>query len=97
MTSDFGTPIISIKSVKHAECSKNEICAILHRFHVLQINSKITVVIFIVDLLFIIAPIVGVLYCSIFCYAVLYVLSSFEFILMGKGELVSFFCLSGVL
>ena len=45
----------------------------------------------VVDLLFIVTPIVGVCNCSMFCYTLLYVHSSFEIILMGKRELVALF------
>ena len=38
--------------------------------------------------LFIVTPIVGVCYCSMFCCTLLYVHSSIAF-LMGKGELVA--------
>ena len=42
----------------------------------------------VVDLLFIVTPIVGVCNCSMFCCAFLYVPSSFSIILIGKRELV---------
>ena len=48
----------------------------------------------VVDLLFIVTPIVGVCNCSMFCYTLLYVHSSFAIILMGKRELVALLCLS---
>ena len=49
------------------------------------------------ELLFIVAPIVGVCNCSMFCCTLLYVHSSFAIILMGKKELVALLiCLSGV-
>ena len=41
----------------------------------------------VVDLLFIVTPIVGICNCSLFCCALLYVHSSFAVILMGKREL----------
>ena len=43
----------------------------------------------VVDLLFIVTPIVGVCNCSMFCFTLLYVPSSFAIILMGKRELVA--------
>ena len=43
----------------------------------------------VVDFLFIVTLIVGVCDCSMFCRTVLYVLSSFAMILMGKRELVA--------
>ena len=44
------------------------------------------------------APIVGFCVCSVFCCALLCVLSSFAIILMGKRELIALLCfgLSGV-
>ena len=48
----------------------------------------------VVDLLFIVTPIVGVCNCSMFCCTLLYVPSSFAIILMGKGELVALLSLS---
>ena len=52
----------------------------------------------VVDSLLIITPIMGVCYCSMFCCTLLYVHSSFAFILMGKRERAGFFlvCLPGV-
>ena len=47
-----------------------------------------------VDLLFIVTPIVGVCNCSMFCFTLLYVPSSFAIILMGKRELVALLSLS---
>ena len=47
----------------------------------------------VVDFLFIVTPIVGVCYCSMFCCTLLYVHSSFAIILMGKRELVAFLIL----
>ena len=44
----------------------------------------------VVDVLFIVTPIVGVCNCSMFCCTLLYVHSSIAIILMGKRELVSF-------
>ena len=41
------------------------------------------------DLLFTVTPIVGVCNCSMSCYTLLYVHSSFAIILMGKKELVA--------
>ena len=38
----------------------------------------------------IVTPIVGFCNCSMFCYALLYVHSSFAIVLMGKRELVAF-------
>ena len=43
----------------------------------------------VVDFLFIVAPIVGVCNCSMFCCTLLYVHSSIAIILMGKRELVA--------
>ena len=43
----------------------------------------------VVNLLFIVTPIVGVCNCSMFCCTLLYVHSSFAIILMGKKELVA--------
>ena len=51
----------------------------------------------VVDLLLIVAPIVGLCVCSKFCCALLCVLSSFAIILTGKRELVALLCLPGVL
>ena len=48
----------------------------------------------VVDLLFIVTPIVGVCNCSMFCCTLLYVPSSFAIILMGKTELVALLSLS---
>ena len=45
-------------------------------------------------LLLIVAPIVELCVCSMFCCTLLSVLSSFAIILMGKRELVALFCLS---
>ena len=51
----------------------------------------------VVDLLFIVTPIVGVCNCSMFCCTLLYVPSSFAIILMGKREwLLCLVCLPGV-
>ena len=47
-----------------------------------------------VDLLLIVAPVVGVCNCSMFCCMLLYVHSSFAIILMGKRELVTLLDLS---
>ena len=47
-----------------------------------------------VDFLFIVTPIVGVCYCSMFCCTLLYVHSSISIILMGKTELVALLNLS---
>ena len=44
----------------------------------------------VVDLLFIVTPIVGVRNCSMFCCTLLYVNLGFAITLMGKRELVSF-------
>ena len=49
---------------------------------------------FIVDLLFIVTPIVGVCNCSMFCCTLLYIPSSFAIILIGRRELVSLLGLS---
>ena len=43
----------------------------------------------VVDFLFIVTPIVGVCYCSMFCCTLLYVHSSIAIILMGKRELIA--------
>ena len=43
----------------------------------------------VVDLLFIVTPIVGVCNCSMFCGTLLYVHSSFAIIMMGKIVLVA--------
>ena len=43
----------------------------------------------VVDLWFIVTPIVGVCNCSIFCCTLFYVHSSFAIILMGKRKLVA--------
>ena len=48
----------------------------------------------VVDLLFIVTPIVGVCNCSMFCCTLLYVHSSIAIILMGKRELVALLNLS---
>ena len=48
----------------------------------------------VVDLLFIVSPILGVCNCSMFCCTLLYVRSSFAIILMEKRELVAFLSLS---
>ena len=48
----------------------------------------------VVDLLFIVTPIVGVCNCSMFCSTLLYVPSSFAIILMGKRELIALLNLS---
>ena len=48
----------------------------------------------IVDSLFIVAPIVGVCNCSMFCCTLLYVHSSIAIILMGKRELIALLNLS---
>ena len=44
---------------------------------------------FVIDFLFIVAPIVGVCNCSMFCCTLLYVYSSIAIIMTGKGELVA--------
>ena len=49
---------------------------------------------FVVELLFIVTPIVGVCNCSMFCCTLLYVPSSFAIVLMGKRELVALLNLS---
>ena len=46
------------------------------------------------DFLFIVTPIVGVGYCSMFCFTLLYVHSSIAIILMGERELVAMLNLS---
>ena len=46
------------------------------------------------DFLFIVTPIVGVCNCSMYCWTLLYVDSSYSIILMGKRELVALFGLS---
>ena len=43
----------------------------------------------VVDLLFIVTPIVGVCNCSMLCFTLFYVHSSFAIILMGKRKLVA--------
>ena len=48
----------------------------------------------VVDMFFIVTPIVGVCNCSMFCCMLLYVHSSFVIILMGKRELVALLGLS---
>ena len=48
----------------------------------------------VVDFLFIITPILGVCYCSIFCCTLLYVHSSIAIILTGKRELIALLNLS---
>ena len=48
----------------------------------------------VVDMLFIVTPIVGVCNCSMFCCMLLYVPSSFAIILMGKRGLVALLSLS---
>ena len=48
----------------------------------------------VVDLLFIVTPIVGVCNCSLSCCTLLYVRSSFAIILMGKRELAALLGLS---
>ena len=57
------------------------------------VRSKV-VVLFFVDLLLIVAPIVEFCNCSMFCYALLCVHSSFAIILMGMRKLVALLCLS---
>ena len=49
---------------------------------------------FVVDLLFIVTPILGVCNCSMFCCTLLYVHSSIAIIMMGKRELVTLLNLS---
>ena len=49
---------------------------------------------FVVDLMFIVTPIVGICNCSMFCCTLLYVHSSIAIILMGKRELVALLNLS---
>ena len=48
----------------------------------------------VVDLMYIVTPIVGFCNCSMFCCALLYVPSSFAIILTGKRELVALLILS---
>ena len=48
----------------------------------------------VVDIMFIVTPIVGVCNCSMFCCTLLYVHSSFAIILMGKRELFALLSLS---
>ena len=48
----------------------------------------------VVDILFIVTPIVGVCNCSMFCCTLLYVHSSIAIILMGKRELIALLNLS---
>ena len=50
----------------------------------------------VVNLLFIVTPIVGVCNCSRFCFTLLYVQSSFAIILMEKRQLVALLCLPGI-
>ena len=57
------------------------------------VRSK-AVVLFVVDLLFIVTPIVVDCNCSMCCCTLLYVPSSFAIILMGKKELVALLSLS---
>ena len=49
---------------------------------------------YVVDVLYIVTPIVGVCNCSMFCCTLLYVHSSFAIILIGKRELVALLSLS---
>ena len=67
-----------------------------------NLKNRVSVVIgggsVVVDILFIVTPIVGVCNCSMFCCTLLYVHSSIAIILMGKRELIallnlSFWCL----
>ena len=61
-------------------------------FNVVHIDEfNISVV---VDLLFIVTPIVGFCNCSMFCCTLLYVHSSFAINLMGKSDLVALLSLS---
>ena len=55
------------------------------------IINKIIFCSVVVDLLFIVSPIVGVCNCSIFCCTLLYVHSRFAIILVGKRELAGCF------
>ena len=48
------------------------------------------------DFLFIVTHIVGVCHCSVFCCTLLYALSSFAIILMGKMGLVDLLSLSSL-
>ena len=50
----------------------------------------------VVDILFIVTPIVGVCNCSMFCCTLLYVLSSFAIILVGKRVLAALLSLSSL-
>ena len=50
--------------------------------------------VFVVDFLFIVIPIMGVCNCSMFCCMLLYVHSSIAIILMGKRELIALLNLS---
>ena len=58
-----------------------------------DVRSEAVVLLF-GDLLFIVAPIVGVCNCSMFSCMLLYVHSSFAIILIGKRELVALLSLS---
>ena len=51
-------------------------------------------VLLLLKFLFIVTPIVGVCYCSMFCCTLLYVHSSIAIILLGKRELVALLGLS---
>ena len=57
------------------------------------VRSK-AVVLLLLIFLFIVAPVVGVCNCSMFCCTLLYVHSSIEIILMGKRQLIALLNLS---
>ena len=58
------------------------------------VRSKAAVCSVVFDSVLIVTPNVGFCNCSMFCYAILCVYSSFAIILMGKRELVALLCLS---
>ena len=55
----------------------------------MSLKSLCTCISVVVDMLFIVSPIVGVCNCSMFCCTLPYVPSGFAIILIGKRELVS--------
>ena len=58
------------------------------------VRSKTVVLLLLIRCWLLRVPVVGFCNCFMFCCALLYVLSSFAIILMGKRELVALLCLS---
>ena len=69
-------------------CNGLKLSGVLEEFSITSQNLVV------VDILFIVTPIVGVCNCSMFCCTLLYVHFSIAIILMGKRELIALLNLS---